>query len=54
MSAKRVMINRTKLADSGRFSMLDHDRGRQTHYHYERDACTKNARVNALGRDLIV
>ena len=52
ISAKRVMLSRTKMADSGRFSLLDHDQGKQSHYHYERDAQTKSARVNSLTRDL--
>lgn len=32
--------------------MVSHDMGRQSHYEYERDTCTKTARVNSLSKDL--
>ena len=51
LSAKRVMFSRSG-TDSGRYTMLSHSKGRQSDFYYERDANTKQSRVNALGPDL--
>lgn len=51
LSAKRVMFPRAQ-ADNGRFSMVSHEQGKQNNFYFERDACTKTARVNALSSDL--
>lgn len=32
--------------------MLSHSKGKQSDFYYERDANTKESRVNALGSDL--
>ena len=44
LSAKRTYTERRN--ENGRFTMLDHNQGKQSSYYYERDTNKKVARVN--------
>ena len=48
------MFARKKINDNGRYSTLDHDQGRESHFYFERDTAKKSARVNSLSRDFEV